>query len=264
MKKIFKIIITFIFSVVILFSAAFAALPLPGHIPILMYHFIDTPERAALEKNVVSAASFEKQVQFLKRFGYRVITLDEFYEIKSGVKKPRGREILITFDDGEYSFYQTALPILKKGNLPVSVFVISQNATQGLHGSMTAEQIKEISQDPIVTIGAHSRTHPILTEVAQEQIRSEVSGSKTEIEAMTQKPVHYFAYPVGRANQEVAQEVKNAGFRLAFTVSKNKTKDVGDPLYAIPRIKISRTSDFWFLFWIKISGIYEFFKKAPA
>ena len=264
MKKIFKIIISFIFSIAVLFSAAFAALPLPGHIPILMYHFIDTPERAAVEKNVVSAASFEKQTQFLKRFGYRVITLDEFYEIKSGIRKPHGKEILITFDDGDHSFYQTALPILKKGNLPVSVFVISQNAAQGLNGSMTPEQIKEISQDSIVTIGAHSRTHPILTEIAPEKVHSEVFGSKTEIEGMLQKPVHYFAYPVGRANQEVAQEVKNAGFRLAFTVSKNKNKDLGDPLYAISRIKISRTSDFWFLFWIKISGIYEFFKKAPA
>lgn len=264
MKKIFKSIITFICSAAILFTAAFAALPLPGHIPILMYHFIDTPERAALEKNVVSAVSFEKQVQFLKRFGYRVITLDEFYEIKSGIRKPRGREVLITFDDGEHSFYKNALPILKKENLPVSVFVISQNASQGLNGSMTPEQIKEISQDSIVTIGAHSRTHPILTEIAQEKVHSEVFGSKTEIEEMIQKPVHYFAYPVGRANQAVAQEVKNAGFRLAFTVSKSKATGVEDPLYAISRIKISRTSDFWFLFWIKISGIYEFFKKAPA
>ena len=81
--------------IIIILAAALSSLvfflfPLPGTIPVLMYHFIDTPERSAVEKNVVSLESFKKQMDFLARFGYRVISLDDYYAIRKGEKKPLG------------------------------------------------------------------------------------------------------------------------------------------------------------------------------
>ena len=49
---------------------AFAIMPIPGTIPVLMYHFIGTKADASREGNYVSKESFERQMGFLAFFKY--------------------------------------------------------------------------------------------------------------------------------------------------------------------------------------------------
>jgi len=257
MKKIFAGLLV----VLVLLTGAYFGLPWPGNVPVLMYHFIDTPERAVLEKNVVSVQSFKRQMDFLDRFGYHVISLEDYYLMLAGKRKPSPKEVVITFDDGNYTFKDHALAILEKHQFPVTVFVVSGNAQYQKHGSMDNPTIKKISESPLVTIGSHSRTHPVLAELDEAKLRTEILGSKEDLEKLIQKPVLYFAYPSGVLNALVLDIVKASGYRLAFTTSRKKLKKLPIGPLTITRVKISRTSDNPFAFWVRISGLDQAFRR---
>lgn len=84
---------------------------------VLMYHrIIDKPFIYGL-----SPTQFEKQLTYLtKRF--RIVTIDTLIaEINQNTVQPY--TIALTFDDGHYDFYENAWPILKKYNIPASLYV---------------------------------------------------------------------------------------------------------------------------------------------
>lgn len=248
-------------TILVFAGIAFLMLPLPGSIPVLMYHFIDTPERAAVEKNVVSRASFEKQMRFLSSFGYRVITLDEYDEIRRGLRKPKGKEIVITFDDANYTFADQAFPILAQYGFPVTVFAVSDNVKNHLHGSMTEETLSELLKSGHVFLGSHSKSHPLLPRLSEEEIRQELQGSKQELEDMLGVKIQDLAYPSGDIDPRVLDIAKASGYRMAFTTSYKKLNGLPESEYAITRVKITRTSDLLLAYWLKLSGIYQIFKR---
>jgi peptidoglycan/xylan/chitin deacetylase (PgdA/CDA1 family) len=85
---------------------------------------------------------------------------------------------------------------------------------------ITWDQARAMSAGGI-EFGSHTDSHPILSTLADdEQLRSEVSGSKARIEAELGFPAPHFCYPNGRKrdfNQRVIQAVEQAGYRTAVT-----------------------------------------------
>ena len=245
----------------LLFGISVAFLPLPGTVPVLMYHFIGTAQQAEESKNFVTRQSFAEQMAFLKRLGYRVISMDDLYEIQTGKRKERGKEIVITFDDGNTTFATEAFPILKPYRFPATLFVVSESVKREINGSMSAETLKELFRSGLILIGSHSQTHPLLPQLADEQLKNEIDGSKADLQAMLSIPVYYFAYPSGDLDPRVVEAVEKSGYRLAFTTSHKKLNDIPENPYALTRVKISRSSDNLLIFWFKVSGIYQFLKS---
>lgn len=68
--------------------------------------------------------NFEKQIHFFVR-NFNVLSLDAFIEIGKGDNGFAKNDVLITFDDGDYTVYENAFPILKKYNCPAVLFVIT-------------------------------------------------------------------------------------------------------------------------------------------
>ena len=261
MRAILKLIVFLLSVALVLLVVAFAVLPLPGHAQVLMYHFIDTAERSAVEKNVVSLESFKRQMNFLDGFGYNVISMDEFYKNKTGQRKPGWKEIVITFDDANYTFKDQAFPVLEKYGFSATVFAVSGNVRREIHGSMTEDDLKELGRFDLVTIGSHSKTHPLLSKLSNAEIEEELAGSKRELEKMFGVPVYYLAYPSGDIDRRVLDEAERVGYRLAFTTSYKKLKGLPKGDYSLDRVKITRTSDLLPAYWFKISGIYDGFKR---
>lgn len=84
---------------------------------ILMYHrILDDAAIAGLSPSV-----FEKQIIYIKKH-FRVVSIETLiHEIDTHTLKPS--TIAITFDDGHYDFYENAWPILKKHDIPVSLYI---------------------------------------------------------------------------------------------------------------------------------------------
>ena len=252
--------IFFLVTVVVFLLTAFLILPLPGQIPVLMYHFVRDQEEAAVSKNNVSRESFERHMQFLHHFGYRMISVDQLYEIITGQRKPEGREVIITFDDGNYTFAENAFPILNRYAFPVTLFLVSDNVKKEAHGSMSEKKVKRLLQNDWIRIGSHSKTHPFLSELKDSEIRKELEDSKKDLGRMFNVPINYLAYPSGAFDERVRLIAEKANYRLAFSTSSRKFEGIGENRFVLRRIKISRTSDHPFVFWLKLSGIYTFVK----
>lgn len=73
---------------------------------------------------VVDKQNFGRQLSFLKRKRYNVLSLDEF-KTKYFSGSLKARDVLITFDDGEYSVYENAMPLLKEFGFPSVLFIIT-------------------------------------------------------------------------------------------------------------------------------------------
>lgn len=81
------------------------------------------------------------------------------------------------------------------------------------------KQIKEMSQNGL-SFGAHTVSHPILTQVSLEQARKEILKSQKAIETALDKEVTTFAYPFGKRKQyseEIKSILKKAVFQCAVT-----------------------------------------------
>ncbi len=261
MSLIKKIIIG-LASIALLCAVFAAVLPLPGTIPVLVYTMIGTKEDAALSKNYVSRETFEMQMAFLHFLGYRVISIQDYEAIKTGKRKARGREVLITFDDGHYTFQTIALPILRKYDFPPAVFLISESVKRGVNDSMSSKTVKELLKaGDFVTFGAHSKTHPTLPNMTDDQIRDELAGSKKDLEEILGVPVRYLAYPNGDVDERVLKIAEESGYQLAFTTTYKKLRHLPEGPFSLTRVRISRTSENPFVFWGEVSGIYQLFKE---
>jgi peptidoglycan/xylan/chitin deacetylase (PgdA/CDA1 family) len=81
-----------------------------------------------------------------------------------------------------------------------------------------------------IEIGSHTLTHPILTRVGDERLRSELQESKLRLEEVLRRRVEQFCYPNGDHDERVRSEVLRAGYRVAVTCAGGLNKSGDDPL----------------------------------
>lgn len=157
---------------------------------------------------------FERQLKYLKNYG-EFISIDNAIEILSSKSHTEGRYFCLTFDDGLYSCYKYALPVLSKLNVPATFYVVTDfvgksfapdsDVTRKTFGYkridtsidfMGWKQCREAIGEG-VTIGSHSVTHKRLSELGNEDATYELVQSKAEIEKNTKQICKHFCAPYG-------------------------------------------------------------------
>lgn len=224
-------------------------------VPIIMYHHVD--DRAHISKLSVCPESFERQMQFLKERDYNVVKLEEIPDLIRNEKIPR-KTIAITFDDGYEDNYTSAYPVLKKIGLPATIFIIP--ALIGRDGYLTWDQVIEMSESGVISIGSHTMRHAYLPDLAEQKLDMEISGSRRAIESHIRKEITSFSYPIGAFNKHIKDKVMKAGYTIAVATNPGKDYPRHD-LFAMKRVRISRTSDSLVTFWIETSGFYTWIKE---
>jgi peptidoglycan/xylan/chitin deacetylase (PgdA/CDA1 family) len=207
---------------------------------VLTYHSVN--DKKAEDPLIVNLKEFERQMFFLNFYksSFRVIGLEEAMGFISGgdigyrPNERPGTKILITFDDGYRDNYERAFPILKRYGFPAVIFLTAGRI--GHEGYLTAERIKEMSECGI-EFGAHTVSHPHLTEISYLEAEAEIIESKNIIQDMMKKETRAFCYPYGDHNQSVKALVKEAGFSCAFSVKFGINYKGQDP-YEIKRLDI--------------------------
>lgn len=190
---------------------------------ILMYHHVcprgEVPaDQAPLEgwKYSIDPADFEAQLRKLLSFGRRFVSLDEYLsEIQSG---STSRLVTVTFDDGWVDNLRYAFPILTALGLPSTLFVVSREMS-GVprNRRLSTDELREL-KDYGVTVGAHTRTHPNLAQLRDQELVEELGGCKADLEDLLGVDVKYLAYPGGRFNHRVVEVTQQVGFKAACSV----------------------------------------------
>jgi peptidoglycan/xylan/chitin deacetylase (PgdA/CDA1 family) len=105
--------------------------------------------------------------------------------------------------------------------------------------ALTVDEVKEIANGNFITIGSHTVSHPILTQCKNEQSLFEINNSKQKLEDWLQKPVTSFAYPNGMYNEREKENLKDAGYTIAFnTIPGYVTKETLNSPFDIPRFDV--------------------------
>jgi peptidoglycan/xylan/chitin deacetylase (PgdA/CDA1 family) len=104
---------------------------------------------------------------------------------------------------------------------------------------LTINDIKDLSCSRLVTIGAHSHCHNILTQLDYPAVLESVVQSKKLLESWSGRNVNYFAYPNGDYNDSVISAVAAAGFEAAMTTAPHPWES-GENSFALPRIGVGR------------------------
>ena len=84
---------------------------------------------------------------------------------------------------------------------------------------MSWNSLRKLSRDGL-TLGAHTRTHPLLNRISLEEARQEVMGSFEDLQHEIGFALPIFAYPSGELSNDVVSMLEREGFSLAFTTKR--------------------------------------------
>ena len=97
-------------------------------------------------------------------------------------------------------------------------------------GTLTWRELRELSRDG-VALGAHTRTHPMLTAIPSGQVREEVRGAREDLQREIGRWLPVFAYPGGAHDASVVGILREEGYQVAFTTLPGHNRlPLEDPL----------------------------------
>lgn len=88
---------------------------------------------------------------------------------------------------------------------------------------MSWEELRALSRDPLVTIGAHTTGHFALSKLSREEARTQIADNVARIEAEIGKPCRHFSYPYGCEKSAGEREFalcRELGLATAVTTRK--------------------------------------------
>lgn len=131
-----------------------------AELPVLVYH--DIVRASGADQYAITELGFREQMAYLKRAGYRPLSLREVAAIAAGRGRLPDKPVLLTFDDGLQSFRRTALPILDEYGYPAVLSVVTgwldgENIPASYSGRlMDWEDVRAVSRRPHVEILSHT------------------------------------------------------------------------------------------------------------
>jgi peptidoglycan/xylan/chitin deacetylase (PgdA/CDA1 family) len=112
---------------------------------------------------------------------------------------------------------------------------------------MNWDQIRALRKEGHI-IGAHTLSHPNLAHVSEEDVRSEILGSKQRLEETLSEPIQHFSYPHPALNPQwntqTMRITREAGFRSAVLTTPGSVLPGDEPL-SLKRIPAAKTFDEW-------------------
>lgn len=114
---------------------------------------------------------------------------------------------------------------------------LSQNAFLDRDG------VKQLARSPMVDIGGHTVSHPMLSKLSESEALHEMQKNKTDLEKLLDREIFSFAYPYGGTPACAEREFKFAsqiGYKVAVTTRAGAIfNDHKDYVHALPRFGIS-------------------------
>lgn len=226
---------------------------------ILTYHSVNPDHIFSVKPD-----EFEKQIKYFAE-NFDVVSLNNL-NLDSNSKK----QAVITFDDGYEDNYTYAFQILKKYNVPATIFITSDfifnnfNITKGwgyYEGlkPLKANEIKEMV-DSGFSFGSHSKTHRRLSGLSNDELKIEIVESKKEIENNLGFKISSFSYPFGQKNDfniDCINILKESGYTTAFSNMWGVDKLDEVDKFSLKRIEINYL-DSYKDFLDKIKGKWDF------
>lgn len=208
-------------------------------VPVLCYHHIrpfSAGISASMKNYSVFPEAFAAQMKILYDSGYHTILPDQLYDYLVFDSPLPDKPVMLTFDDTDEEQYSLGNIEMKKYGFKGVYFIMTISMNRPRY--MSKEQIKNLSDSGNVIAG-HTWDHHMVTKYTTPDWDIQLNKPQKQLETITGKPVKYFAYPFGLWNENAIAEIKNRGYKLAFSLSTKR--DTTEPLYTIRRILVPGT-----------------------
>ncbi|MDO5516123.1 MAG: polysaccharide deacetylase family protein [Clostridium sp.] len=205
-------------------------------IPVIGYHSIGS-DSTGTSPLVISPEKFRKHLKTLADRGYTTLTLKQVEDYLLNDEPIPAKSVLLTFDDGYEDNYTNMFPILKEFKMNAVIFVIPTYLDSGEY--LKRSQVKEMS-DYGIDIESHTYTHKRLGDLPYEEQLKELTLSKKAVNDITGKDVTSIAYPEGIYNEDTIKAVKEAGYKMGFTIKRGYA-DRDDDIFELNRVCVDHT-----------------------
>ncbi len=192
------------------------SMPAPGRVLVLMYHGLHAAREGRGHydpRYSVHPARFREQLEHLSRCrvaGWLPVAGEALVAPPSPNDHP---VVLITFDDGDASFVDTALPILQEFGLG-AVFFVSRDFV-GRRGMINVSELRRLS-DAGMVIGSHGVSHRFLNTLSSTALEYELEHSRDFLEQSIGREVSLLSFPGGRGGAREVEAAARAGYRSVF------------------------------------------------
>jgi peptidoglycan/xylan/chitin deacetylase (PgdA/CDA1 family) len=198
-----------------------------GAFQVLLYHglYRDGREiRGEPVEDYVSREDFSRQVRWLKESGHHLLSLRRCRELSAARRLPP-HTVCVTFDDGKLSDLAVAVPILQEAGAEATFFIIP--GWLGHTNILAPSQVRDIAACGM-EVGAHSMTHPFMTELDDAALDREAEGSRRFLEDLLGSAVESFSYPYGDVDGRVREAVLHAGYLAACGTRRGRNPSSPD------------------------------------
>ncbi|MFO7250721.1 MAG: polysaccharide deacetylase family protein [Actinomycetes bacterium] len=140
------------------------------------------------------------------------VTVEQFEQVLDAVA---GRpDVRLTFDDGNASDVEIALPRLRERGLVAEFFVLAGRL--GEPGRLDADGVRELVAAGM-TVGSHGWAHRDWRRLDARQASEEFGAAHRVLSELTGRPVTRVAIPFGSYDRHVLRRLRQAGVTRAYT-----------------------------------------------
>jgi peptidoglycan/xylan/chitin deacetylase (PgdA/CDA1 family)/SAM-dependent methyltransferase len=213
-------------------------------LPILMYHRAAPEGVPAARRYRTSPKELEAQLSYLRRAGYRSMSLDELARLVLLQAPIPAKHVALTFDDGYADFAQFAAPLLEKYGFLATIFVVTDHVGATNLWNRDVEKAALMDWGTLrdlhergFTIGGHTASHTRLTRLDNASVVSEISRCRTALRTELGTPARHFASPYGLRDSAIDALIGACGFQTGLTCEPSATTR-GYPLLRLPRLEV--------------------------
>lgn len=240
-----------------------------ANVPVLLYHHLGQEQEG--NANILSPETFARHMALLRECGYTPVTLQTLAAYGAGSGDLPEKPVVITFDDGYYSNYEYAFPILEEYGFPATIFVIGASVGHMEYYKNTdfviiphfgLEEMAEMRASGLVSVQSHtydmhqwgpyesgdvvrSDLLPLEDEGEDDYIQileADIAAARALVETETDRDIA-LAYPHGQTCDLTDEVLRQAGYRITFTTDSMKLNTIvkgnADTLYRLGRLTVS-------------------------
>jgi len=207
--------------------------------PILLYHRFGP---TVADGMTIKTPVFEEHLRYLRDNGYKVIRLSQLinWKLKKGPPPP-AKSVVIVEDDAHKTVYSDMLPLVKKYNVPVTVFIYP-SAISNAKYAMTWDQLRALKKTGLFDFQSHTFWHPnfkkdrkkMQTAEFEKSVGTQLLKSKGKIEKELGVKVDMLAWPFGIYDDYLLKRASEAGYIATFTIERRHVS-AADSVMKLPR-----------------------------
>ena len=152
-----------------------------------------------------------------------------------------GKSVVIVEDDAHKTVYSDMLPLAKKYNVPVTVFIYP-SAISNAKYALTWDQLRELKKSGLFDFQGHTFWHPNFKKDKkkmkpaefEKSVNTQLTKSKARIESQLGVKVDMLAWPFGIYDDYLLKKAAETGYVATFTI-EHRHATAADSVTKLPR-----------------------------